>query len=149
MAKKTVFITGTTGSMGGAGFNELLQRRDRFNIVTLVLPTKKDRKVISGYLNEPGVKIVWGDGSVSKDILPDGSSERLYFLVADPDTEPLRIVPYYPSVFTPPREDDPWLLDQGEHILDLTIRGENIEPRQIEMVLYIGSGWEELTCNIK
>lgn len=69
MAKKTVFITGTTGSMGGAGFKELLQKRDRFNIVTLVLPTKKDRKVISGYLNEPGVKIVWGDLTNYEDVL--------------------------------------------------------------------------------
>jgi len=31
MAKKTVFITGATGSMGGAGFKAFLQRRDRLN----------------------------------------------------------------------------------------------------------------------
>ena len=29
--EKTVFITGTTVSMGGAGFKEFLQRRDRLN----------------------------------------------------------------------------------------------------------------------
>ena len=69
MAKKTVFITGATGSMGGAGFRELLQKRDRFNIVTLVLPTKKEKKLISGYLNEPGVTIVWGDLTNYEDVL--------------------------------------------------------------------------------
>ena len=61
MAKKTVFITGTTGSMGNAGFQELLERRDRFDIVTLARPSQKNKKMMARYLNEPGVKIVWGE----------------------------------------------------------------------------------------
>lgn len=61
MAKKTVIITGTTGSMGGAGFRELLDRRDKFDIVTLVRPSKNNKMLMSKYLTEPGVKIVWGD----------------------------------------------------------------------------------------
>lgn len=69
MAKKTVFITGTTGSMGGAGFRELLKRRDRFNIVTLVRPSKKNKKMMAPYMNEPGVRIVWGDLTEYKDVL--------------------------------------------------------------------------------
>lgn len=69
MAKKTVFITGTTGSMGHAGFTELLNRRDRFNVVTLARPSKKNKKVMAPYLNEPGVKIVWGDLTNYEDVL--------------------------------------------------------------------------------
>jgi len=69
MAKKTVFITGTTGSMGGAGFQELLQRKDRFDIVTLARPSKKNQEQMSGYLNAPGVKIVWGDLTRYEDVL--------------------------------------------------------------------------------
>jgi thioester reductase-like protein len=44
MTKKTVFITGVTGSMGGAGLNELLRRRDRFDLVTLVRPSAVNKK---------------------------------------------------------------------------------------------------------
>jgi thioester reductase-like protein len=40
MPKKTIFITGTTGSMGSAALLELLERRDRFEIVTLVRPSR-------------------------------------------------------------------------------------------------------------
>ncbi len=69
MAKKTVFITGTTGSMGHAGFLELLKRRERFNIVTLVRPSPKNKKKMAPYLNDPGVKIVWGDLTNYDDVL--------------------------------------------------------------------------------
>ncbi len=44
MKKKTVFITGTTGSMGSAGLKILLDRRDRFDIVNLVRPSQKKWK---------------------------------------------------------------------------------------------------------
>ena len=42
MAKKKVFITGATGNMGGAALKELLGRRDRFDIVLLARPSKKN-----------------------------------------------------------------------------------------------------------
>lgn len=60
-AKKTVFLTGATGSMGSATFRELLLRRTRFNIVVLVRDTKYDRLLLRKFMNEPGVRIVWGD----------------------------------------------------------------------------------------
>ncbi|MBM3131471.1 MAG: NAD(P)-dependent oxidoreductase [Chloroflexi bacterium] len=69
MKKKTVFITGTTGSMGGAGFQELLRRRERYDIVTLVRPSKANKKLMAPYLNQPGVKVVWGDLTNYEDVL--------------------------------------------------------------------------------
>ncbi|ULT58739.1 NAD(P)-dependent oxidoreductase [Neobacillus drentensis] len=67
--KKTVFLTGASGNMGYEGFKQLLDRRDRYNIVALVLPTEKDRKIMTKYEKEPGVKIVWGDLTNYQDVL--------------------------------------------------------------------------------
>lgn len=69
MDKKTVFITGVTGSMGGAGLDELLRRRDRFNLVTLVRPSQTNKRKMQGLLNEPGLRIVWGDLTCYEDVL--------------------------------------------------------------------------------
>ncbi|NUS43251.1 MAG: NAD(P)-dependent oxidoreductase [Mycobacteriaceae bacterium] len=59
--KKTVFVTGTTGSMGGAALRELMSRRDRFDIVTLARPSAKNRMLLEPYLGQPGVRVDWGD----------------------------------------------------------------------------------------
>ena len=59
--KKTVFVTGATGSMGGATLKELMARRDRFDIVTLARPSAKNRKLLAPCAGQPGVRIEWGD----------------------------------------------------------------------------------------
>lgn len=69
MTKKTIFLTGASGNMGHEGFKQLLERRDRFDLVALVLPTEKDRKIMAPYAHLPGVKIVWGDLTVYDDVL--------------------------------------------------------------------------------
>ena len=69
MTKKTVFITGVTGSMGGAGLNELLRRRDRFDLVTLVRPSAVNKKKLRKLLREPGLRVVWGDLTCYEDVL--------------------------------------------------------------------------------
>ena len=59
--KKTVFMTGATGNMGWAGFLELLGKKDRFNIRLIARPSKKNRKKLAPYLNDPSVEVVWGN----------------------------------------------------------------------------------------
>ena len=58
--RKTVFLTGATGNMGWAGFQELL-KKDKFNIRLLARDSKKNRKKLSPYLSHPCVTVVWGD----------------------------------------------------------------------------------------
>ncbi|CUH97045.1 hypothetical protein P22_3171 [Propionispora sp. 2/2-37] len=69
MKKKTVFLTGASGHMGHEGFKQLLTERDRLNIIALVLPTRKDKQIMSKYEDEPGVRIVWGDLTNYADVL--------------------------------------------------------------------------------
>lgn len=59
--KKTIFLTGATGNMGWAGFQELYGRKDRFDITILARPSKKNRRLLRRYADDPSVRIVWGD----------------------------------------------------------------------------------------
>src|SRR5271165_7045968 len=67
--KKTIFLTGASGKMGQEGLKQLLLKREQFNIVVLVLPTEKDKKIMSPYARETGLKIVWGDLRNYADVL--------------------------------------------------------------------------------
>ena len=69
MSKKTVFITGTTGSMGGAALAELLRRTDRFDLVTLARPSQLNKQKMGQYSGEAGLKIIWGDLTNYEDVL--------------------------------------------------------------------------------
>lgn len=67
--KKTVFLTGVTGTMGWAGFQELLNKKDKFNIVLLARPSRKCKKKLASYENVEGIRIVWGDLTNYDDVL--------------------------------------------------------------------------------
>ena len=45
MTRKTVFLTGATGNMGWAGFQELYKRKDRFDIRILARDSRKNRNI--------------------------------------------------------------------------------------------------------
>ncbi len=67
--KKTVFLTGGTGNMGWAGFQELYKRKDRFDIRLLARDSRKNRKLLSAYLDDPAVTVIWGDLMKYEDVL--------------------------------------------------------------------------------
>jgi nucleoside-diphosphate-sugar epimerase len=69
MAKKKVLLTGASGSMGGEAFRELLKRKDRYNIVLLLLPYRQIKKAFAKYEGQEGIKIVWGDLCSFDDVL--------------------------------------------------------------------------------
>jgi nucleoside-diphosphate-sugar epimerase len=58
--KKRVFISGVTGTMGSAGLNQLIKYRDELDLVTIVRPSKKNIKTMSGY-RDSDLQVVWGD----------------------------------------------------------------------------------------
>ncbi|MBR6360654.1 MAG: NAD(P)-dependent oxidoreductase, partial [Clostridia bacterium] len=59
--KKTVFLTGASGNMGYQSFLEFFNHKDQFNIVVLLRDSEKNRKKFTEYINDPSVRIVWGD----------------------------------------------------------------------------------------
>lgn len=67
--KKTVFLTGATGNMGWRGFQEILKKKDRFNIRLLARRSKKNLKLLKPYFEDPSVSIVWGDLCSYEDVL--------------------------------------------------------------------------------
>ncbi len=69
MDKHTVFLTGATGNMGWAGFQELYKKRDRFNLRILARPSKVNRKKLKPYMDDPAVTVIWGDLTRYEDIL--------------------------------------------------------------------------------
>ena len=50
-SKKTVFLTGATGTMGHAGLVELSKRLDRFNITLLARPSKINKEKLAAYVS--------------------------------------------------------------------------------------------------
>ena len=60
MSNKTVFLTGASGNMGWEGFKQLYAKPE-FKIVVLLRDSEKNRKKFAAYMNDPRVKIVWGD----------------------------------------------------------------------------------------
>ena len=66
--RKTVFITGATGNMGWAGFQELL-KKEKFNITLLARDSKKNRRKLAPYMSRQDVTVVWGDLTRYEDVL--------------------------------------------------------------------------------
>lgn len=67
--KKTVFLTGSSGNMGWEGFKQLYKRKDKFNLVLLNRGSEKNKEMFKDYVNDPSVKLVWGDLMNYEDVL--------------------------------------------------------------------------------
>ena len=71
--KKTVLLTGASGSMGFETFRLLWEKRDRFDLVLLLRPSKKNKKKFRKYEREASVtgslRIVWGDVLNREDVV--------------------------------------------------------------------------------
>ena len=125
--KKTVFLTGGTGNMGWAGFQELYARRERFNIRLLARDSKKNRKLLNPYAGDPSVTVIWGDLMRYEDVLA-GVSGADYVLHVGGMVSPA--ADYYPEK----------TLKVNVTAAENVVRAVLAQPTKEDMkVVYIGS----------
>ncbi len=67
--KKTVFLTGATGTMGWAGMNEILRYPERYQLRILARPSAKNKSKLTPYMDNPNLDIIWGDLTNYDDVL--------------------------------------------------------------------------------
>lgn len=65
--KKTIFLTGATGTMGWAGLQELMKYPENYSIKVIARPSKKNKEKLSKLTDK--IDIVWGDLSCYNDVL--------------------------------------------------------------------------------
>ena len=61
MSKKTVFITGGTGTMGWAAVQELLKHPQEVNVKMIARKSRKNQELLKDLLGKPNLKVIWGD----------------------------------------------------------------------------------------
>ena len=127
MIKKTVFLTGGTGNMGWAGFQELYARKERFDIRLLARDSKKNRKMLSKYIGDSSVTVIWGDLTRYEDVL-EGVSGSDYVLHVGGMVSPA--ADYYPEK----------TLKVNVAAAENVVKAVLAQPNRDEMkVVYIGS----------
>jgi nucleoside-diphosphate-sugar epimerase len=67
MDKPKVALFGASGTMGYQAFKELWKRRDKYDIVILVLPAEKKLRLFQEYEREAGVPVIDGSGVAEGD----------------------------------------------------------------------------------
>ncbi len=65
--KKTVFLTGATGTMGWAGLQELIKYPENYSVRILARPSKKNRNKLAPLQDK--IEIVWGNLCSYEDVL--------------------------------------------------------------------------------
>lgn len=68
MTKKTIFLTGASGTMGWASFQEMYKDKN-LDFVVLLKDSKKDKKLFEPFFEDSRVKIIWGDLVNYEDVL--------------------------------------------------------------------------------
>ena len=68
--KKTIFLTGGTGTMGHAGMMELLRYPERYDVRVLARPSQKNKAMLEPLMAQyPALSVVWGDLTRYDDVL--------------------------------------------------------------------------------
>lgn len=124
--KKTVFLTGATGNMGWAGFQELY-KKGKFNIRLLARDSRKNHKMLDRYASDPSVTVIWGDLTRYEDVL-EGVKGSDYVLHVGGMVSPA--ADYYPEK----------TLKVNVTAAENVVKSVLAQPNKDEMrVVYIGS----------
>ncbi|MBR5855152.1 MAG: NAD(P)-dependent oxidoreductase [Paludibacteraceae bacterium] len=67
MMKKTIFLTGATGTMGYSGMQEILCYPEQYHLRILARPSKKNKAFLAPLLDK--LEVIWGDLTNYDDIL--------------------------------------------------------------------------------
>ena len=127
MKKTTVFLTGATGNMGWAGFLELYNRKEKFNIRILARDSRKNHKKLDKYALDPAVTVIWGDLTRYEDVLA-GVAGSDYVLHVGGMVSPA--ADYYPEK----------TLKVNTAAAENVVKAVKAQPNADEMrVVYIGS----------
>ena len=65
--KKTIFLTGATGTMGYAGMEEILRYPENYHLRILARPSAKNKELLAPLMDK--VEVIWGDLTKYEDIL--------------------------------------------------------------------------------
>lgn len=65
--RKTIFLTGSTGTMGYAGMQEILRYPEKYQLRILARPSAKNKEKLSPLADK--VDIIWGDLTKYEDVL--------------------------------------------------------------------------------
>ncbi len=68
MKKQTVFITGATGGMGFESLKQILEDKEKQNIIILARDSEKNRKLLKNYMDIPELTVKWGDLTNYQDV---------------------------------------------------------------------------------
>ncbi len=67
--KRQCFSPALPAIWAGQASKSFYKKKDKLNIVLLLRDSEKNRKKFANYLNDPSVKIVWGDLKKYDDVL--------------------------------------------------------------------------------
>lgn len=122
--KTTVFLTGATGTMGWAGLQELLARKEHYNIRILARPSEQNRRKLAAL--EQDVDIIWGDLGNYEDVLRGVTGSDIVLHVGGMVS---------PQADYRPRATRKTNLGAAENLLKAVLEQGDKQPK----VVYIGS----------
>ena len=76
--KKTIFLTGATGTMGYAGMMEILQFPNKYTLRILARPSKKNKELLAPLMAKyKALHVIWGDLTKYEDVLKGVSGAEI------------------------------------------------------------------------
>ncbi|MFO7668569.1 MAG: NAD(P)-dependent oxidoreductase [Bacteroidales bacterium] len=138
--RERVLLTGASGSMGFETFKGLWARRDRFEIVLLVRPTAKEKRLFRKYEEASGIAPIRGAGTVTGDGLKIVWGDALHGADVEEACRGIDWCLHVMALISPAADRNPEMAHRVNYLATKAIVEaiEAQDPGHIRMV-YIGS----------